>query len=88
MTGKEVKQNKLLNLVSAETPPTFLVHAYDDDVCNVEESLLYGQKLYENGVKVEMHLFPEGGHGFGLGREGGSTLQWLDLFANWIKISN
>jgi hypothetical protein len=32
-----------------------------------------------------MHLFPTGGHGFGIGREEGGTSQWVPLFANWLK---
>lgn len=86
LTPEEIKQNTLLELVSEKTPPVFLVHAYDDNVCNIRESTLYAEKLHEKGVKVEMHLFPTGSHGFGLGRDA-STKQWLPLFANWLKSS-
>lgn len=85
MTRKEIRQNQLLDLVDAKTPPAFLVHAYDDDVCLVEESTLYAEKLRKHGVEVEMHLFPTGGHGFGVGRETGGTKQWLDLFVTFVK---
>lgn len=85
LTEKEITQNTLLNLVTKDSPPAFLVHAYDDDVCKVEESTLYAKKLFENNVLVELHLFPKGGHGFGLGRNDGITDQWLPLFANWVK---
>lgn len=85
MTEEELAQNHLLDLVTRETPPAFLVHAYDDDMCNVDESTLYAQKLQEHGVLVEMHLFPKGGHGFGLGREEDGTNQWVHLFVNWLK---
>lgn len=84
LTQEEVKQNTLLNLVTPKTPPAFLVHAYDDKVCNVKESTLYAEKLHKKGVDAEMHLFPSGGHGFGLGRNA-STKQWLPLFTNWVK---
>ncbi len=85
MTKEEIARNTLLNLVSKDTPPAFLVHAYDDNICNVEESTLYAQKLSKNNVLVEIHLFPKGGHGFGQGRKKDGTDQWLPLFANWIK---
>jgi len=85
LTEEEVAQNKLLDLVSKDTPPAFLVHAYDDDVCNVKETTLYAQKLFENNILVEMHLFPKGGHGFGMGRKEDGTDQWLQLFVNWLK---
>ncbi len=84
MTESELLQNKLLDQVDKNTPPAFLVHAYDDDVCHVEESTLYAQKLFDNGVGVEIHLFPTGGHGFGVGRKEGGTNQWLNLFAKWL----
>ena len=88
LTEEEIAQNTLLNLVSTDTPPAFLVHAYDDDVCNVEESTLYAKKLFEHNVSVEMHLFPKGGHGFGMGRKEDGTDQWLHLFVNWLKTND
>jgi len=87
LNEKEIAQNRLLDLVSKDTPPAFLVHAYDDDVCKVEESTRYAQKLYEHNVVVEMHLFPKGGHGFGMGRKEDGTDQWVPLFVNWLQSS-
>ncbi|MBW2715588.1 MAG: alpha/beta hydrolase [Deltaproteobacteria bacterium] len=87
LTDEEVAQNTLLNLVTEDTPPAFLAHAYDDTVCNVKESTLYADKCVENKVPVEMHLFPKGGHGFGVGRKEDGTDQWVPLFVNWLKTS-
>lgn len=88
MTPEEVAQNTLLNLVNKDTPPAFLVHAYNDPMCHVTESTLYAEKLFEHGVPTEMHLFPAGGHGFGIGKEEDGTRQWVDLFVNWLKALN
>lgn len=88
LTEEEITQNKLLDLVTKDTPPAFLVHAYDDDVCNVEESTLYAQELFEHNVPVEMHLFQKGGHGFGMGRKEDGTDQWVQLFVNWLISNN
>ena len=88
LTEEELAQNKLLELVSPNTPPAFLVHAYDDTVCLIEETTLYANRLFENGVPVEMHLFPKGGHGFGIGRKNDGTDQWLRLFINWLKLND
>jgi len=88
LTPEEQAQNRLLELVSPQAPPAFLVHAYDDEVCNVRESTLYAEALQENGVPVEMHLFPEGGHGFGLGRKEDGTDQWVPLFINWMNVND
>ena len=85
LTIKEKAQNTLLKLVSKNTPPAFLVHAYDDEVCNVRESTLYADELLKYNVPVEMHLFQKGGHGFGLGRKEDGTDQWLQLCINWLK---
>ncbi len=85
LAADELTQNRLLDLVTKQTPPAFLTHAYDDDVCKVEESIFYAQKLFEHGVPAEMHLFPKGGHGFGLGRKEDGTDQWVGLFVNWVK---
>jgi acetyl esterase/lipase len=84
MTKEEIAQNTLLNLVSKDTPPAFLIHAYDDDTCNVDESIRYAEKLRQHNVPAEMHLFQKGGHGFGLGRDEG-TKQWLQLFVAWLN---
>jgi len=85
MTQEEKDKNRLLDLVDETTPPAFLVHCYDDDVCQVEESTDYAQKLFEHNVLVEMHLFPKGGHGFGMGRQEDGTIQWVSLFVTWVK---
>jgi acetyl esterase/lipase len=85
LTDAEVEQNTLLERISSEAPPAFLVHALDDTVCHYTESTLYAEALTRRGVPVEMHLFANGGHGFGLGREADGTSQWIELAANWIK---
>jgi len=86
ITDDEIKQNSFVDLVSAATPPTFLVHAYDDDVCHISESSEYADKLSAHGVTVEMHAFKKGGHGFGGGRSEDGTDQWLPLLITWIKV--
>ncbi len=88
LTPAEIEQNTLLNLVDDQTPPAFLVHAYDDDVCYVKESTWYAEKLREKEIPIEMHLFETGGHGFGMGREEDGTNQWVPLFINWVKRLN
>lgn len=86
LSKEEITKNTLLNLVNKRTPPAFLVHAYDDDICKVEESTLYAEKLKQYNVSVEMHLFTKGGHGFGIGRKEDGTIQWTDLFISWLEV--
>ncbi len=85
LTDKEIVQNTLIAQVNKNTPPTFLVHAMDDDVCHYSESTDYADQLKLHNVSVEMHLFPTGGHGFGLGRSSDGTDQWISLAASWIN---
>ena len=54
--------------VTRRTPPTFLLQAEDDHVDNVNDSLAYYIALKKAGVPVEMHLYAQGGHAFGLRR--------------------
>ncbi len=67
-------------------PPTFLVHAEDDDVVPVENSLLFRAALREKNIPVETHLFTNGGHGFGIRKAIGKPVEaWPDLFMAWGK---
>ena len=85
LLDEELEMNNILSRVSKNTPPAFLVHSIDDDVCNVNESIYYANKLIENNVFVELHLFSKGGHGFGVGRVEDGTDQWIPLLVNWLK---
>ena len=71
--------------VTANTPPTFLVHAQDDKGVPLENSLLYFQALHAKGVKASLHIYPTGGHGFafGLGKEAVSG--WREVLLGWLK---
>jgi dipeptidyl aminopeptidase/acylaminoacyl peptidase len=71
--------------VTANTPPTFLIHATDDDAVPVENSLLYYQALKNNKVPTEMHIYPTGGHGFGLANGNKSLESWSNLLIEWMK---
>jgi len=69
--------------VTASTPPTFLVHAEDDNVVPVQNTLMFYDALLQNKVKAEMHIYPGGGHGFGLYN---STTRdfWFDRLKEWM----
>jgi acetyl esterase/lipase len=71
--------------VTGKTPPSFLIHATDDDGVPVENSLLYYQALKKNKVPAEMHIYPFGGHGFGLANGNKSLDSWPRLMINWLK---
>jgi acetyl esterase/lipase len=69
--------------VNAQTPPTFLVHANDDDVVPVANSMLFDQALVAAKVPAELHVYQSGGHGFGLNNRTTSS-PWFDLLKNWL----
>lgn len=67
-----------------DAPPCFLLHAEDDATVAVANSLLLRDALRARGVATETHLFPDGGHGFGLGLARGKSVEhWPDLFFAW-----
>ena len=71
--------------VTSNTPPTFLIHASDDDAVPVENSLWYYQALKKNKVPTEMHIYPAGGHGFGLANGNKSLESWANLLIEWMR---
>lgn len=70
--------------VSTGTPPTFLVHAGDDAAVPVENSIRFYQACVKNKVPAEMHLYPKGGHGFGMNNKTTAD-SWMDRLANWLN---
>ena len=70
--------------MTVETPPVFLLHTGDDTGVPVENSLLFFRALKEKGVPAEMHIFPRGGHGFGLALEEGKPTGWPVLLEGWL----
>jgi acetyl esterase/lipase len=71
--------------VTRRTPPTFLLHATDDPVDPVENSLLYYAALQKAGVSTEMHLYAKGGHAFGLRATSSAVTQWPRLAIDWLE---
>ncbi|MES1218580.1 MAG: alpha/beta hydrolase [Bacteroidota bacterium] len=74
--------------VTKQTPPAFLIHAADDKAVPVENSLLFFQALKDNNVPVEMHIYPTGGHGFGLAIGKGYLETWTDRYIDWLRALN
>ena len=72
--------------VAGDTPPSFIVAAFDDGLVHVDNSLGWIEACRRSKVSVEAHLFAEGGHGFGMHLpkdQPGS--HWPDLFALWMR---
>ena len=71
--------------ITRETPPTFLLQAEDDHVDGVNQSLVYYVALKNAGVPVEMHLYAQGGHAFGLRRTEFPITEWPQLVERWLR---
>ncbi len=69
--------------VNANTPPAFLVHAKDDDVVVVQNSIDFYDALRANQVPAEIYLYEKGGHGFGMVNET-SKVKWMALVKQWM----
>jgi acetyl esterase/lipase len=72
--------------VTANTPPTFLVHTADDSVVPVQNSILFYDALMKAHVKAEMHLYQSGPHGFGLNNPNSKEV-WFDQLTAWLDIN-
>jgi acetyl esterase/lipase len=72
--------------VRADTAPSFLVHAFDDNAVPIENSVLYAEALHAAKVPVEAHYFEEGGHGFAIRLATGKpAAEWPALFLSWAR---
>jgi acetyl esterase/lipase len=71
--------------VTKQTPPTFLLQAWDDPVDDVCNSTLYARALDDAGVPAEVHLFAKGGHAFALRSTEHSVSSWPSLVERWLQ---
>lgn len=89
LLGKKTTQAEVYRFsgeyqVTPETPMTFLVHATDDGAVPVENSIRYYLALKDAGVDAEMHLYEDGGHGFGMGRTATAN-SWPEALSLWMQ---
>ena len=80
-----IEAYSLQNRVDAHTPPVFLLHALDDEVVPVENSLSLEAALRQAGIEHETHLYARGGHGFGVRQAEGTLALWPRLALAWIR---
>jgi acetyl esterase/lipase len=83
-TGENFELNPRIR-VTRETPATFLLQAENDPIDPVQNSLAYLAALKQFGVPVEMHLYAQGGHAFGLRRTEFLITEWPELVERWLQ---
>jgi len=72
---------------TADTPPTIIVQAEDDSV-HVENALVYFQQLKNAKVPAELHIYAQGGHGYGLRRTALPVTTWPQSVEIWLRTIN
>lgn len=87
LLGKDASDDKAAafsneNLVSDNTPPAFLVHAFDDGAVPYENSIRYAKAMTAHSRPVELHLFQNGGHGFGMSLN--TPRSWMPQCFLWL----
>lgn len=81
-------QYSLQNRVTPQTPPTLLLLSDDDTTVPSVNSTLYYNALKENGVKASMHIYPTGGHGWGIKQDFKYHEQWQQAVLDWLRDLN
>jgi acetyl esterase/lipase len=71
-------------LVTKDTPPTFLVHTHEDGL-SPKHSVQFYTQLLDKGVPAELHVFGHGQHGLGLAPGDPDMGSWSKLFVNWMR---
>ena len=72
-------------MVTPQTPPTFLVHADDDEGVSPENSVTFYLALRKAGVPAELHVYQFGKHGFGLAPLDPVLSSWTGRLADWMR---
>ena len=83
LAEKDFAPNPEIN-PTAETPPTFIVQAEDDPV-HVENAVVYFLQLKKVKVPAELHIYAQGGHGYGLRRTELPVTTWPDSVEIWLR---
>jgi acetyl esterase/lipase len=71
--------------VPPDAPPLFVAVAFDDNERMTSTATALADRWKKANVPVELHVFPDGGHGFGMNRKGRSSDAWTDLLAAWMR---
>jgi acetyl esterase/lipase len=69
---------------SAEAPPMIIFASADDKIAPPGHGIMLFEKLNAAGASAELHLFRDGGHGWGLGKPEQVLSQWPDMFVKWF----
>jgi acetyl esterase/lipase len=72
--------------VPADAPPMFIAAATDDQLGLAPESIALYQRWTDAHKSAELHMYAQGGHGFGMRKHDLPTDHWIDRFADWLEL--
>ena len=72
--------------VNQETPPTILIHSNNDEGTPPENSISYYSALRKNNVPASIHVWEDGGHGYGLAKGRGTIESWTKIVKEWLTL--
>ena len=85
-TKEQEQRYSIEHQLTADMPPVFLLHAADDESVSVDNSLRLFRALRDAGIQADLHVFSEGGHGFGLRYATDKPVfEWPNLVWRWMQ---
>ena len=84
-TAETDARYSLENRVTQQTPPALLLLSDDDRTVPPVSSTRYYNALKEHGVKASMHIYPTGGHGWGIRDSFRYKAEWQAALLDWLK---
>ena len=72
--------------VDRNTPPTIIIHSNNDEAVIPENSIKYYMALRKNNIPTALHIWEDGGHGYGLGKGRGSIESWPTIVEEWMRL--
>jgi len=84
-SAEKIKEYSNELQVTSNTPPAFLVHAGNDDAVKVQNSIDFYEAEQKNNIPAEIHIYPKGGHGFGMNNPTTKD-KWMERLRNWLEL--
>lgn len=85
-TSVDIERFSTHNMVTPQTPPTMLLHSYDDYLATVANSIAYYKALKRHGVRATMHFYPDGAHGWVSSTKYHYVEHWHQRMVEWIRL--
>ncbi len=87
--SNEKKRNSVnpIEISTSDTPPAFIWHTETDPGVKVTSTYKYAMSLRKNNVRVEMHIYPDGGHGLGLAENNSCVRRWSKDLEFWLEFN-